>query len=314
MQIRFLVVTTLGSISLACVACTPGSSTGVSGSDIPTGQYEVLITRAEYGDAWPFTVESGVLRGSPTGRRLSNGTAIVEVTFRTGGKTYYVNGIAKGTRQYSELDDIWAIDSSMPKELAAKKSVGPIIERGLKLANGVDQPFVAPNPDRPRVPVSSGSIRCDQFSIRAKFEPGTEAGKRRLRISIVTDLPDITNLMLSIGRTYRNSVNNEVYSIDYHEEKASVAAWRAARVLELDQTVWQNRLNEKRSLFRRIGEVLNVADVDSAVTISFIVPVNQSDERFGQRNVNLVGSSVVESGGLRIVRREAKLEWPVSVQ
>ena len=95
-------------------------------------RHEVTITRGEYGEAWPFTVDSGVLRGKALGVKLSNGTELAEVTFTTGGKTYYANGTAKGTNRYAELDDIWAAEGTW-----SKKSMWPITDRGLKLARGL---------------------------------------------------------------------------------------------------------------------------------------------------------------------------------
>lgn len=102
--------------------------TGTPPETHPTSA-EVTITRAEYGDAWPFTVESGVLRATQTGR-TSRGTLLAEVTFTTGGRTYSVNGIAKGRHRYEEIDAIWAAD---PRVDGLKKNIGPIIDRGLKL-------------------------------------------------------------------------------------------------------------------------------------------------------------------------------------
>lgn len=89
---------------------------------------EVTITREEYGDAWPFTVESGVLRGA---HRTVVGTELTDVTFTTGGLTYALNGTARDTKRYLEIDAIWASDT---KIAGLKKDVGPIIARGLQLA------------------------------------------------------------------------------------------------------------------------------------------------------------------------------------
>jgi hypothetical protein len=315
-------LTLLTIVSLLTVGCNDRQQSSPPrwppGSSQPAQQrsklHEATITRAEYGDAWPFTVDRGVLSGKPTGHKLSDGTELAEVTFTTGGKTYYINGIASGTHRYAELYDIWAADPSAPKGSALKKYIGPIIDRGLKLARGINEPFVALKPVAPPVAVASGPVKCDQFDILAAFEAGATGSSRRVRISIKTDLPDSTNLIVSIGRSFLNSANNEEYSIDYLEEKSTVADWRAGKVVELDQAKWQAELEEKRARFRKLGEKLNVTRLDSAVTASFVVHVDQSDKRFGLRNANLTGGAVEDSNGLRIVRRESKLEWPVTAQ
>lgn len=290
------------------------AATPTSPAVTTTNKHQVAISRSEYGDAWPFTVESGTLTGTRTGQSTSSGTVLAEVTFTSGGKTYAVNGIAKATGRYAPLDDIWAADPSVPKELTLKKNFGPIIDRGLTLAEGIDQPFTAPKPPSQPIATTSDGIRCDQFELRAEFEPNGTDTLRRLRVSIETDLPDNTNLMVSVRRTFRKSASGDEYSIDYLDEKSTVAAWRESKVIELDQSKWQAKLDERRSTLQRLGESFNILDLNRSVTVSFVVPVNQSDKRFGLRNANLSGAAVETSSGLRVVRRESNLEWPVTAR
>ena len=84
---------------------------------------EAEVSREEFGAKWPLTVDRGVL--SCNG---SNGVG--QVFFTSGGKTYAVNGLARGTKKYPPADEIWADNPSGP---GPKKDIGPLIERGLKL-------------------------------------------------------------------------------------------------------------------------------------------------------------------------------------
>jgi hypothetical protein len=60
------------------------------------------VSRFEYGDAWPLTVESGVLR--------CEGRAVV---FRApDGTDYAVNGVAMGDPAFEDIESIWADDPS----------------------------------------------------------------------------------------------------------------------------------------------------------------------------------------------------------
>lgn len=87
----------------------------------PTGQ----ITRADYGDAWPFTVEAGQVRCMHMRGPGSN-----EVVFIAEGTAYAINGTAKGTKQYADVAPIW-LDN--PKAAGLKVSLQPILDLGLAL-------------------------------------------------------------------------------------------------------------------------------------------------------------------------------------
>jgi hypothetical protein len=82
-----------------------------------------LITRAEYGADWPFSVASGTLSCVPSG----NNDGRLLVTFNTGdGIEYALNGSAR-TFGFPELD------TSVMPDWPDGSSLGPIIERGLAL-------------------------------------------------------------------------------------------------------------------------------------------------------------------------------------
>lgn len=77
------------------------------------------VSRTLLGDDWPLTVADGVLRCEPPSA----------VVFRSGGTDYAVNGVATSAG-HSYIDPIWAAGAS---GVAPKKSIGPLIERGLAL-------------------------------------------------------------------------------------------------------------------------------------------------------------------------------------
>jgi hypothetical protein len=77
------------------------------------------VSRAELGDAWPLTVDDGVLA-------CRDGS----VTFTAGGNSYAVNGTAKTATSLPDIDAIWADDPSTP---GLKINIAPLIERGLAL-------------------------------------------------------------------------------------------------------------------------------------------------------------------------------------
>jgi uncharacterized membrane protein len=78
----------------------------------------IRVSRSQFGEEWPFTVEEGILRGRGWG----------SVTFKARGEEFAVNGVAKG-QGFKDIEVIWANDP----ETGLKKNIGPIIERGLEL-------------------------------------------------------------------------------------------------------------------------------------------------------------------------------------
>jgi hypothetical protein len=259
--------------------------------------HEALITREEYGKAWPFTVDEGILAGKP-------GALLPEVTFTTGGKTYYVNGIAKQKGVYSDLAEIWADDPAS----GLKKSIGTITTRGVKLAEGIDEPSVARVDPEP-APIASGPVRCDQFVLRAAFNGEAAPNRRRVKVSLKTDLPDITEVTVTIDRGYFNVVDQEEYAEDYFLERSTVADWRTPRTVELDHSQWEAKLAKSRASFAAFGQKLVINGVNGFIEVTAIVPIQQSDPRFGVGNSNLVGSEV--SARSRTVVGRTSLPWPV---
>lgn len=83
------------------------------------GGNERQVTRADFGDDWPLTVESGVLACEGTD----------SIMFQAGGKTYAV--VETGITSFGEpIDPIWAHD---PNDAASKKDLWPLMNAGLDL-------------------------------------------------------------------------------------------------------------------------------------------------------------------------------------
>jgi hypothetical protein len=99
----------------ACGGSTPSS----------TASNERGVGRADYGNDWPLTVDSGTLRCEAPGA----------VTFTSDGTTYWVNGTAGNqaeTRGWADIHAIWADDPSDP---GLKIYIGTLIDDGLALCD-----------------------------------------------------------------------------------------------------------------------------------------------------------------------------------
>jgi Tfp pilus assembly protein PilV len=148
---------------------------------------------------------------------------------------------------------------------------------------------------------SAQPITCD------RFEPSASLEGDQLLVSLDTDLPDSTHIMVSVSRSYWAA--NEEYPIDYLETDATVAEWRKPRSVSVDHTAWRRKLDERLRMLALAGQPKKVTKSDSDVTVSFTVPINQPDSRFGIRNSNLTGKRV-EIKGIRVVRGELKVKYP----
>lgn len=151
--------------------------------------------------------------------------------------------------------------------------------------------------------VSGQTIICDRFDPKAALQAS------KLTVSLDTDLPDSTQLMVSISRSYWAGTPSQEYPLDYLEARATVGEWRKPRVVNVDHAPWRRKLDDRVGVLAAAGAPHKVARIDSNLTISFTVPINQADPRFGRGNRNLAGKRV-STTGLRVVRARVKVQHP----
>ena len=101
-----------------CVLVAVGAALSACGGADPQSKQ---VDRANFAD-WPLTSESGTLK-------CEGSDGVGGVTIEVDGKTYAVNGSAKGDRSNADIAPIWAAD----KTPGLKKDIGPLIQEGLRL-------------------------------------------------------------------------------------------------------------------------------------------------------------------------------------
>jgi hypothetical protein len=89
-----------------------GGSSGSGGVDVSRSAFTTA------GKKWPLTVDSGTV-ACESGHR---------VTFTSAGKTYALNGTAKGDGRWADIGPIWADDGS---GMGLKVDIGDLIDAGL---------------------------------------------------------------------------------------------------------------------------------------------------------------------------------------
>ena len=151
------------------------------------------------------------------------------------------------------------------------------------------------------------TLRCDRFAIKV-----TPRGSQ-LAISLETDLPDPTVVMVGVYRSYWADAPLQEYPINYFESSSTVAEWRQPRTVSVDDNVWRQKLDERLRMLAAAGEATRPARIGMDIAVSFTVPINQPDPRFGPSNRNLVGARVARTG-LRVVEAESKLRRPLAAR
>jgi hypothetical protein len=134
---------------------------------------------------------------------------------------------------------------------------------------------------------------------------------RILTLMLDTDLPDDTALMVGVSRAYFESSDPTEYPIDYFSEKSTVGAWRSPRRVLLDEASWAARLNEQVTRAKAAGIGADPARFATTIDVSFVVPINQTNPRFGAGNSGLRGEAVtVRSASMRIVEAKLQIDYP----
>ncbi|MFH2032175.1 MAG: SH3 domain-containing protein [Bacteroidota bacterium] len=151
---------------------------------------------------------------------------------------------------------------------------------------------------------SNNQIICDRFKINEKITNSS------LNLSVDTDLPDNTIIMVSVSRLYWEPNNSSAYSEDYFSEKSTVGKWKSNQVIPINSKIWKEALSAKQKQMSRLGFGFDVESISNNITIRMVVPINQSNPMFGEKNVNLCGKAVINKG-IRIVEDEIKIDYPL---
>ncbi len=150
-------------------------------------------------------------------------------------------------------------------------------------------------------------IVCDKFDLVTKVTGST------LDLSVDTDLPDNTVVMVGVSRSYLHKGNSVTYSENYFSERSTIGKWKLEHSISIASEVWKTALRARQELVSRFGPSFDVASISDKIKVSMVVPINQPDVKFGDRNHNLTGKSVtILTEGLRVVRDEIEIDYPLN--
>jgi hypothetical protein len=173
---------------------------------------------------------------------------------------------------------------------------------------------------------SPEKIVCDKFNLKVTID------EQLLKVSVDTDLPDDTELMVSVYRLLNIAYDQEEFSVDYFNERGTVGQWRGGKTVVLDNYKWLLRLEDLKARWlilevakqrtisiyggippgweEELNKTYEVDKISDTIEVSMVVPINQSNQRFGWRNENLVGKAV-SAEDLRIVEGEVQIHYPL---
>ncbi len=222
------------------------------------------------------------------------------------GKKPTGNGTASGAGARSKPSQASALREGSSQNPAKTSSCDARSSGSGHLSPVVSQP-PARQPQTQPNPVEEGGernhwVNCDKFEANAILKVD------RVELTLDTDLPADTVVMLSAGRTYREKGNPSNYVIDYFSRKLRVDDLRAKPVIgigsvfPLSDKDAMAQFEAKRDKLATIGLAGHIESISDYINIDIVVPVNQPNPAFGRMNASLRGRKV-ETGisGLRVI-------------
>jgi len=146
-----------------------------------------------------------------------------------------------------------------------------------------------------------------------KFEVNTELQNCELLVSIDSDLPNFTDIFVSVSRSYSTKGDFNKYPIDYFNDNSNLKKWKKTQKIFLNNSKWQDDFLKRRIDMINLGDSdFEVNDISDNIRINVTVYAKQSNSAFGEKNINLEGSKV-KSGNINVVREVVEIIYPIEI-
>ncbi len=132
----------------------------------------------------------------------------------------------------------------------------------------------------------------------------------KISFKLITDLPDDTQVSISISRSYDDH-DGKKYSFDYFQETSSLLKWRGYHSVEISDSDWQQQLKKRKELFRKLGEPIYVKSIDNNLLIKASITYKQPNPKFGYKNRNLDGEEVKKETSGNLISSEKVIFSPL---
>lgn len=167
--------------------------------------------------------------------------------------------------------------------------IGYVLQGG-PLIVGVLTDFIS---SKSEVPDSSSEIKivCNEFSLVS------EVVNSNIKFSLHTDLPNSSEVMISLFRTYRISGDSRDLVVKYFDGVKKVSEWKEPFIVEISDEVWMSNYKLEQERLAKYG--VN----DSAISISNIVELRAI---FINKNNDVLSGDAVQEASYKPEIKDVK--------
>ena len=143
--------------------------------------------------------------------------------------------------------------------------------------------------------VDTSGVECTKYKVTAQML------KDSLTISVLSDLPDDTDINVSVDRPYFERGQSDSSNLSVLNKTMKLATLREGHDFVIDEKSAMQRWAKTREVHAKAGNALEIDRFSDVLELSVSVYAGQTNPRFGLRNVNLKGTCNFEdSSGLSL--------------
>ncbi len=162
------------------------------------------------------------------------------------------------------------------------------------------------NPVVAELGAEAPKITCDTFEIL------TDLKGALLNVSVKTDLPPETQIIIAIERIYHEKDNDKSQGVEYFNEKSTVGTYELPQSIPVDNEVWFDKLKAHIQHMTLMNKGGYYDSIDNQILVRITVPTSQESPQFGKKNENLVGLEVIEDKyNDKYIQKEITLVYPL---
>lgn len=109
--------------------------------------------------------------------------------------------------------------------------------------------------------------KASNEKIYNQFHLDYSVNENKIETNLKTDLPDNTNIIISVTRSYWEKGNKSEYSLDYFTEKSTVEKWKKSQTISINESKWKSNLAEKQKGMAKSGLGFDVQKISDSIEI-----------------------------------------------